>query len=155
MRDSSRLCAATAHRRTHQEVCREHECLSGGSCGRMRALGLADDGSPLPRHQRPLCGARTRAGSPCRMRVEPGKRRCRLHGGMSTGPRSAEGRAKIAEAQRKRWRQAERHSLPVAIRERLVGRTREQKLAPIGHGNSTPACAEDVESGHPIARHAD
>jgi hypothetical protein len=29
--------------------------------------------------------------------------RCRLHGGKSTGPRTAEGRARIAAAQRARW----------------------------------------------------
>ena len=38
------------------------------------------------------------------MRVVPGKRRCRFHGGLSTGPRTMEGRARIAEAQRRRWR---------------------------------------------------
>jgi hypothetical protein len=29
--------------------------------------------------------------------------RCRLHGGKSTGPKTPEGRARIAEAQRARW----------------------------------------------------
>ncbi len=38
------------------------------------------------------------------MRVVSGKRRCRFHGGMSTGPRTKAGRARIAEAQRRRWR---------------------------------------------------
>jgi hypothetical protein len=51
-----------------------------------------------------LCGARTRRGSACRRIVEPGARRCRLRGGMSTGPRTAEGRQRIADAQRERWR---------------------------------------------------
>jgi hypothetical protein len=35
---------------------------------------------------------------------ELGKARCRLHGGLSTGPRTEAGRARIAEAQRRRWR---------------------------------------------------
>ena len=56
------------------------------------------------RKDRPRCGAKTRAGRPCRMRVEFGKARCRLHGGLSTGPKSQAGRARIAEAQRRRWR---------------------------------------------------
>src|SRR5215471_14842465 len=34
-----------------------------------------------------LCGARTRSGGRCRRRSLAGKRRCRLHGGRSTGPR--------------------------------------------------------------------
>lgn len=29
--------------------------------------------------------------------------RCRLHGGKSSGPKTAEGRARIAAAQRARW----------------------------------------------------
>ncbi len=48
------------------------------------------------------CGARTRKGTPCRgMALANG--RCRFHGGLSTGPRTLEGRARIAAAQRKRW----------------------------------------------------
>jgi hypothetical protein len=38
------------------------------------------------------------------MRVEFGKARCRLHGGLSTGPKTEAGRARIAQAQRRRWR---------------------------------------------------
>lgn len=49
------------------------------------------------------CGARTRKGHPCRARPEPGRTRCRFHGGKSTGPRTPEGKARVAEAQRKRW----------------------------------------------------
>lgn len=43
---------------------------------------------------RPLCGARTRKGVPCVRRVAPGRLRCRNHGGLSTGPRTAEGRGR-------------------------------------------------------------
>ena len=49
------------------------------------------------------CGARTRKGAPCRSLSEPGRRRCRFHGGRSTGPRTQKGRERIAEAQRRRW----------------------------------------------------
>ena len=49
------------------------------------------------------CGAKTRKGTPCRCLSEPGKRRCKFHGGMSTGARTAEGLERIREAQRKRW----------------------------------------------------
>ncbi len=100
---SWRVCAATAHRRIHAETCQKAECLNGGSCARMQVLGLTDDGNALPRRKRPLCGAQTRAGGRCKVRAEPGKRRCRFHGGMSTGPKTPEGRARIAEAQRRRW----------------------------------------------------
>jgi hypothetical protein len=53
---------------------------------------------------RPLCGAKTRAGGSCKVRAEPGKARCRFHGGKSTGPRTQAGRGRIAESQRRRWR---------------------------------------------------
>ena len=33
------------------------------------------------------CGARTRQGTPCEMKPVSGKRRCRLHGGLSSSPR--------------------------------------------------------------------
>jgi len=48
---------------------------------------------------KPLCGAKTRSGHPCRKPALKRKRRCRLHGGLSTGPRTDEGRARIANAQ--------------------------------------------------------
>ncbi len=52
---------------------------------------------------RVLCGARTRKGVACRNMSEPGRRRCKFHGGKSTGAKTPEGLARIAEAQRKRW----------------------------------------------------
>ena len=46
------------------------------------------------------CGARCRSkgGAPCKAPRVKGKRRCKLHGGLSTGPRTAEGRARALEA---------------------------------------------------------
>ena len=49
------------------------------------------------------CKAKTRKGTPCRNNSEPGKKRCRFHGGKSTGPKTVEGRERIAETQRQRW----------------------------------------------------
>jgi len=51
------------------------------------------------------CGARTKQPDhhACRNIPEPGRTRCKWHGGMSTGPRTVEGRDRIAEAQRRRW----------------------------------------------------
>ena len=50
----------------------------------------------------PQCRATTRKGTPCKCLAVAGKQRCKLHGGMSTGPKTAEGRAKIAESNRAR-----------------------------------------------------
>ena len=46
-----------------------------------------------------LCRAKTRSGTPCKRVGDPINGRCRLHGGKSTGPRTEEGRARIAAAQ--------------------------------------------------------
>lgn len=56
------------------------------------------DVQPHEQGQRPIgwvtclkCGARTRSGRPCAAPAIQGKKRCRLHGGLSTGPQTAEG----------------------------------------------------------------
>lgn len=42
----------------------------------------------------PICGALNRKGQPCRRRDLAANGRCRLHGGASTGPRTAGGKAR-------------------------------------------------------------
>ena len=44
------------------------------------------------------CRAKTRRGTACQRPANKENGRCRLHGGQSTGPKTAEGRAKIAAA---------------------------------------------------------
>jgi hypothetical protein len=56
----------------------------------------------LPRTERQRCGARTRKGSPCKRPVLANGR-CPNHGGLSSGPKTRAGRARIAKAQIKRW----------------------------------------------------
>lgn len=52
---------------------------------------------PFPAELQALtCGARTRAGTPCKRRDLYRSGRCKMHGGLSTGPRSSEGKAKVA-----------------------------------------------------------
>ena len=63
--------------------------------------------------RRVRCGARTRKGTPCRNKSEPGKRRCKFHGGLSTGARTPEGIERIREAQRRRWARARDKSAAV------------------------------------------
>ena len=96
----AKIEAALGRRACFEVTCRERHW-----CRKMLERGLSRTGLPLKRKFRPRCCAKTRAGVPCIMRVVPGKRRCRFHGGLSTGPRTAEGRARIAEAQRPavRW----------------------------------------------------
>lgn len=63
-----------------------------------------------PRRERPRCTAIAKTtGRRCQMAAywqpgDPAPRngKCRIHGGMSTGPKTAEGRAAIAESNRRR-----------------------------------------------------
>ena len=49
------------------------------------------------------CGAHARTtGRACKAPARENGR-CNLHGGLSTGPKTREGRKRIANAQRKRW----------------------------------------------------
>ena len=71
-----------------------------------------------PEHKRkkarPTCGARCRDGHACKAKAvvdsndSPINGRCRMHGGLSTGPKTEEGKARSREASRKRmlefWR---------------------------------------------------
>jgi hypothetical protein len=54
------VCAGNRYR-----SCSDPACGIGGKCKRLAELGLAGDGSPLRRKDRPRRGARTRKGTPC------------------------------------------------------------------------------------------
>jgi len=62
----------------------------------------------LPRAERPRCGARTRTGGTCKAQAlrnkagRPG--RCRMHGGLSTGPKTEAGIAATCERARQQMR---------------------------------------------------
>ena len=58
---------------------------------------LDSEEDPMQRPARATCGARTRAGHPCRTTAMPNGR-CRMHGGASTGPRTPEGLARLRAA---------------------------------------------------------
>jgi len=49
---------------------------------------------------RPLCGAKTRPGTPCKGQPMANGR-CRMHGGASTGPRTPGGLERIRQARTK------------------------------------------------------
>ena len=44
------------------------------------------------------CGAKTRRGTACQKPALRDKERCQLHGGRSSGPKTEEGKARIANA---------------------------------------------------------
>jgi len=53
------------------------------------------------------CGAKTRRGTPCKCPAMPNGR-CRLHGGLSTGPKTSEGIERIRRAVTKHGRYSKR-----------------------------------------------
>ncbi len=69
-----------------------------GLCHAKRAGAHASNsgGMPIMANQaRVICGAkRRRDGEPCQGLSVPGRRRCKWHGGASTGPKTDEGRAR-------------------------------------------------------------
>ncbi len=69
-----------------------------GLCHATRAGARANNSGSLPtgaNQARVICGAkRRRDGQPCQGLSVPGKRRCKWHGGASTGPKTAEGRTR-------------------------------------------------------------
>jgi hypothetical protein len=76
-----------------------------GSASRVRAVRISTRGQVEARGMKltyeqllakVFCGARTRAGTPCKRRDLYWSGRCRLHGGLSTGPRTQAGKAKAA-----------------------------------------------------------
>lgn len=55
------------------------------------------------------CHAKTRKGTPCQNPVVTGRNRCRMHGGKSTGPRTAGGKARAAAAHTKHGLRSKAH----------------------------------------------
>ena len=81
-----------------------------GLCHAIRAGAHANKSGSLPagvNQARVICGAkRRRDGEPCKAPSVPGKRRCKWHGGASTGPRTEQGRElsmKNLRQYRPRW----------------------------------------------------
>jgi len=63
-----------------------------------------------------LCFARTRSGKPCQKHPIAGRTRCRLHGGLSTGPKTPEGKAACVAAH---WKHGRRSKAYVEARKQI------------------------------------
>ncbi|MGC1181387.1 HGGxSTG domain-containing protein [Legionella sp.] len=76
--------------------------------GRMRISWYCND-PKTRRSNRGVCGAKTRKGTPCQappvwnnLQDKPQNGRCKLHGGLSTGPKTQAGKDAIRTSNRKR-----------------------------------------------------
>ncbi len=67
------------------------------------ASPVAIQGWRLPKAQRLRCGAKTRKGLACQRQAWKNGR-CPNHGGLSTGPKTKARKARIAKAQKLRWK---------------------------------------------------
>lgn len=75
------------------------------------------------RKNRPFCEAKTRKGTPCQAKVywphewDAPAKRCRMHGGLSTGPTTAEGMERLAKSAKKNmeriWRERREGTRPM------------------------------------------
>jgi hypothetical protein len=81
------------------ELC--HQYARAQESGRMTGINASIAGVCAGTYEsgratlRVQCQAkRHRDGQPCQAKSEPGKRRCRFHGGRSTGPKTPEGKAR-------------------------------------------------------------
>ena len=89
---ASSITASTAGHGVDRTFPRPPSSLSSDRRGRLRNGARPGDFLAAPR-----CGARTRCGGSCRQPAMHNGR-CRMHGGLSTGPRTPEGRARCARA---------------------------------------------------------
>lgn len=77
----------------------------------------------MERKHRPFCGAKTRRGTPCKAKVywpcawDAPAKRCRMHGGLSTGPTTEEGMERLAKAAKENmkriWRERREGTRPM------------------------------------------
>lgn len=103
---------------------------------------------PLPDVLRDLrCGAKTRGGWPCKRRDLNRGARCRLHGGMSTGPRTPEGKRRAAMNGWWRQQRTELHGRPGIAR---VARATGHEKARSATRRSTTAHRAIKPHGHLI-----
>jgi hypothetical protein len=92
---ASQKCSAPDLRKMHRSFHQAHQSA-------FNAWMASDHQTPLvlptfPELLRGLpCGAKTRSGTPCKLTSIYSNGRCKLHGGLSTGPTTQEGKARAA-----------------------------------------------------------
>ncbi len=84
-----------------RKLWREHFAASSRAFQHCKEAGYPWSGKPItlpfPEELRGLtCGAKTRAGAPCKLTSIYANGRCRFHGGLSTGPKTKKGKRRVA-----------------------------------------------------------
>ena len=78
----------------------------------------------IERNATELCFAKTRSGTLCQKHPIVGKTRCRLHGGLSTGPKTQEGKSRSIAAH---WKHGRRSKAFVERRKQIWSELRRIK----------------------------
>lgn len=125
-----------------------------------RGNWLRNGNRPGDPNNAPRCGAKTRKATPCRSPAMPNGR-CRMHGGASTGPRTAAGLARSRHAHWKHGRYSSALRLECRLDRWLLimsryftGRSRDRRALPRliawlerGLPSQTPASMADTAKG--------
>lgn len=101
-----------------QSTSRSSDSVSDKRCHEPRGW-LRNGNRPGDPSRAPRCGARNRRGLPCRCPAMKNGR-CRLHGGLSTGPKTAEGLARIRKAVTKHGTHLRSELLPPPLLKELA-----------------------------------
>jgi len=106
--------------------------------GRLKHGNASGDPSTAPR-----CGAKTRRGTPCQAPAMANGR-CRLHGGLSTGPRTPEG---LERSRKARWKHGRYSAETKRLRRRSRARLKWTKefLAVLGSYDSMRSLLFEIE----------
>ena len=98
----------------------------------------------------PRCGARTRCGGECRQPAMANGR-CRMHGGLSTGPRTPAG---LARSRRARWKHGARSAEVRALRRAARSQLRRVRtvLAGFSAGHGVHRSNSPSATGMPAAK---
>jgi len=112
----------------------DSSALSPARRGRLKNGNPSGDFLAAPR-----CGAHTRCGGSCR---QPAMRngRCRLHGGLSTGPRTPAG---LARSRRARWKHGARSAEVTALRR--AARAQLRRVRTVLAGMRVPSAGHGVD----------
>jgi len=91
---------------------RSTSCTEDASVKKTNHASLTESGHATrfgPHWPGQRCLAKTRAGGACQNPAIKGRSRCKLHGGRSTGPKTPEGKARVAAAHTTHGRRSAAH----------------------------------------------
>ena len=103
-REAPRIAAGRARRESKRQARRDDHELDQLVAYAVRATDVEQRRAQKYVDNHKLCGGRTRKdGSPCRSVAIRPNGRCKWHGGLSTGPKTEEGKQRCREATQRTW----------------------------------------------------